>query len=46
MYDNSPQPATEGADGELVPAKYNAHTELKIEIRPGAAQHNFELTSK
>ena len=36
----------EGADGDLVPAKYNAQTELKIEVRPGAEPHNFELFSK
>jgi hypothetical protein len=46
MYDIAPEPATDGADGDLVPAKYNTHTELKLEVRPGEMQHNFQLTSK
>jgi hypothetical protein len=47
MYGEAPagSPPT-GAGRELIPAKYNARTELKIDVKAGDEQHDFDLTSK
>jgi hypothetical protein len=44
MYDEAPPSREVG--GDLVPARYNARSELTLEVRPGDQEHNFELTSK
>jgi hypothetical protein len=44
MYSDAPQRPPAG--GDLIPARYNAKTELKVDIRPGAEQHDFDLQSK
>jgi hypothetical protein len=47
MYDAAPTtPSPADAGGELVPAKYNARTELRIDVKPGDEQHDFDLSSK
>lgn len=47
MYDSAPTASPPaGAGRELIPAKYNARTELKIEVKAGDQQHDFDLTSK
>jgi hypothetical protein len=44
MYSDAPPPPA-AAGGELVPARYNANTELKIEIKGGDNTKDFALTS-
>ena len=46
MYDPAPQSAQANSGGDLVPARYNAHSELKIDVRPDAEPYNFELLGK
>jgi hypothetical protein len=46
MYDDAPSPSRRVAETDLVPARYNVQSELKVEVRPGEERHDFELHSK
>lgn len=44
MYDDAPEASN--LRGDLVPARYNAQTELTLEVRLGSQNQDFELTSR
>lgn len=46
MYDAAPAPAPSDAGAETIPARYNAKTELKLNVEAGDVHHDFTLTSK
>jgi len=45
LYDTPDSPVRDVTE-ESIPAKYNTHTELTYEVKPGEQEKNFVLTSK
>ena len=43
---NAPDSPLEDITDESLPAKYNTQSELQLEVKPGANQKDFELTTK
>ena len=43
---NTPESPTQPIMDESLPAKYNAKTELTIDVQPGANEQDFPLTTK
>jgi hypothetical protein len=45
MYDTPDSPYRE-TYGEVLPEKYNDNTDLRLEVKPGKNEKNWELTTK
>jgi len=43
---NTPDSPVQPLMEETLPAEYNDRTTLTLEVKPGANEHNFELTTK
>ncbi len=46
LYPNDPKSPEAPMSKESLPAKYNAQSELKIDVKPGLNEKDFELVTK